>query len=141
VDHELESVLKVAPNGALTEPSRLLCTVYGAVDVRASPSRRHDQAVRRLIVEGLYMDRATLKEHLAQAEQLVARGEQRIADQRKLIAELEQGGQDPSQATQLLAQYEELQGMLIVNRDRLADDLARESKRPASLDDGRGHAG
>jgi len=72
------------------------------------------------------MDRATLQEHLAQTEGLVARGEHRLAAQRVLVAEMEQDGQDTAQAKQLLAQYEELQVMLVVNRDRLAEDLARE---------------
>jgi hypothetical protein len=86
------------------------------------------------------MDRATLEEHLAHAEELVARGERRIADQRELVAELELGGQDAMQARQLLARYEELQGMLIVNRDRLAEDLARANReRRTRLDDGRGY--
>jgi hypothetical protein len=87
------------------------------------------------------MDRAMTKQHLAQAEELVARGESRVADQRDRMAELERDGQDTAQAEQLLAQFEELQAMLILSRDRLRDDLHREAKRPTPPDEGREYAG
>lgn len=64
-----------------------------------------------------------LRQHLAQAERHVAEGERRIARQRELVAELARDGHDTDQATQLLRQFEELQALHVVDRDRLRKEL------------------
>lgn len=48
-------------------------------------------------------------EHLGQARDHVARGEQLVADQRQLIAELDRDGHDTKLARELLAAFEESQ--------------------------------
>ena len=70
-----------------------------------------------------HMDRAMLKQHLAQAEGHIALGERHIVRQRKLVAELEQKGCDTAEAKRLLASFEELQAMHIADRDRLRRQL------------------
>jgi hypothetical protein len=55
------------------------------------------------------MDRATLTNHLRQAEEHVVLGEQHIARQRVLIAELERNTRDTAKAAELLKEFEELQ--------------------------------
>jgi hypothetical protein len=70
------------------------------------------------------MDRATITEHLAEAERHIALGEQHIARQRESVGELEDGGHDAVQARRLLAQFE---GLHIGDRDRLRRELDQPS--------------
>jgi hypothetical protein len=70
------------------------------------------------------MDRATLLDNLAIALRRVAEGEGLIAQQHETIASLERDGLDASQVKAALLQIEELQGMLIADRDRLKAALA-----------------
>jgi hypothetical protein len=65
------------------------------------------------------MDREQLLQHLAQAEDHVAAGTQHVARQREIIAEVERDGHDAPQAKALLEQFEQLQEMHVVDRDRL----------------------
>jgi hypothetical protein len=69
------------------------------------------------------MDRAILEEYLALAERHVAAGEQLVARQRELIAELERDGHDIGEATKLLDQLEQLQASHVGIRNRLRQEL------------------
>jgi hypothetical protein len=64
-----------------------------------------------------------LQRHLAQAEQHVALGDQQVARQRALVAELERDGHDTQSSRDLLEQFEEMQKLHIANRDRLRAEL------------------
>ena len=70
------------------------------------------------------MDRASLYEHLAQAERGVSECERHIARQRENIIKLQPGGHEAREATSLLHDLVELLGMLIVARDRMRRQLA-----------------
>jgi hypothetical protein len=70
------------------------------------------------------MDRATLEMDLSRAEAHVAKGQERIALQHEIIAELEREGHDTAPARELLATFEKTQAMHVANRDRVADKLA-----------------
>jgi Spy/CpxP family protein refolding chaperone len=65
------------------------------------------------------MDPEILQQHLFQAEEHVALGEQHISRQRELIAELDRDGHDTKEARQLLATFEQLQALHVEDRDRL----------------------
>jgi hypothetical protein len=70
------------------------------------------------------MDRSTIFDLLALALRRVAEGERLIAQQHEIIASLERDGLDASEVKSVLLQIEELQGMLVADRDRLQKDLA-----------------
>jgi hypothetical protein len=70
------------------------------------------------------MDRATLEKDLTQAEAHVAKGQERIALQLEIIAELEREGHDTAPAKDMLASFEKTQAMHVANRDRIASKLA-----------------
>jgi hypothetical protein len=70
------------------------------------------------------MDRATLEKDLTQAEAHVAKGQERIALQLEIIAELEREGHDTAPAKDMLASFEKTQAMHVANRDRIASLLA-----------------
>ena len=55
------------------------------------------------------MDQQEIREHLTQAEKHVALGEQHLASQRAIVAQLDADGHDTTQARALLEQYEQLQ--------------------------------
>jgi hypothetical protein len=61
--------------------------------------------------------------HLARAERRVVEGEQHITWQRKLIADLERGGQDTEAARELLRRLEEKLLLHFLDRDRLRDEF------------------
>jgi hypothetical protein len=65
-----------------------------------------------------------LEQHLAQAERHVADGENRIARQQQIIAELASGGYDLETAQDLLAHFEYTQESHVADRDRLRAQLA-----------------
>lgn len=69
------------------------------------------------------MIRAIWREHLAQAERHVALGEEHIAKQRGIVADLERDGHDISAARDLLDQLEQMQELHVANRDRLRKEL------------------
>jgi hypothetical protein len=56
------------------------------------------------------MDRATLEDHLQEAESLLQRGELNIAFQREMIAKLELGGHDVTAAKLFLRRLESQSG-------------------------------
>jgi hypothetical protein len=68
------------------------------------------------------VDRTLLEEQLAETEWQVLEGERRIAHQRK-ITELERGGQQSWDETELLRRLEYLQALRIARRDRLRKEL------------------
>jgi hypothetical protein len=69
------------------------------------------------------MDRELLERSLAQAERHIAEGEAHLVRQRALVARLELGGYDTSEAIRLLRQFEELQAFHLAHRDRLRKEL------------------
>jgi hypothetical protein len=70
------------------------------------------------------MDRATLKQLLREAENLLHRGEQNIAHQREVIGTLERGGHDASSAKMFLRRLESQQARHVADRNRLFKQLA-----------------
>jgi hypothetical protein len=64
-----------------------------------------------------------LQEHFAIAEVHVALGEECVSCQREIVRELEGGGHDASHAREMLAQYEIMQAMRLLDRERLRSEL------------------
>ena len=69
------------------------------------------------------VDRATLSQHLNQAERHVILGERHVARQRQLVAGLEASGLDASRSRALLATFEDLLVLHKADRDRLRYEL------------------
>ena len=69
------------------------------------------------------MDRAVLEQLLAEAEMRISIGEARVERQRDLVAELERGGRDASQAVQILRDLEAYLGLHTGRRDQLRAEL------------------
>lgn len=69
------------------------------------------------------MDKAMIRDHLAQAEEHVALGLTHIAKQHAIIAHLERDGIDATLARDLLATFEDMQKSHVADRDRLAKEL------------------
>jgi hypothetical protein len=53
----------------------------------------------------------------------IAAGERSLVRQREIVAALENGGHDTTEARKLLEQFEELQNMHISDRERLKNEL------------------
>ena len=70
------------------------------------------------------MEQAVLKAHLALAERHVADGEEVIAKQLKLIAELKAKGLDTRTSEALLKEFEITQALHVGDRNRLRKELA-----------------
>jgi hypothetical protein len=60
-----------------------------------------------------------IAEHLAQAERQVAEGQGHAERQCLIVARLQRGGHDTSDAWRLLSRFEELQALHVADRDRL----------------------
>jgi hypothetical protein len=75
------------------------------------------------------MERKSEVGHLEMAERHVAEGEQHLARQRKLIAELERDGHDTALAIELLHEFERTQASHIEERDRIRAELSGSPKR------------
>ena len=75
----------------------------------------------------LGMDRRLLLRHLAEAERDVAQGEDQLARQRDLIAELEGSDRDTSSAKEVLSTLEATQALHLVDRERIRQELGEES--------------
>ena len=71
----------------------------------------------------MIMDRSVIQERLAETEERIANGENQIAQQRRLIAELETNGSPASHAKYLLAGLELLQNARRDSRDWLLKQL------------------
>ena len=75
------------------------------------------------------MERRSEVGHLELAERHVAEGEQHLARQRRLIAELERDGHDTALALELLREFERTQASHIQERDRLRAELSNSAGR------------
>jgi hypothetical protein len=73
------------------------------------------------------MDQTKLQRQVELAATHIARGEEHIARQHQLIWDLEQDGQDTTEAWCLLAELETAQALHIVDRDRLIKELGESS--------------
>ena len=73
------------------------------------------------------MDRKLLLRHLADAERHVAAGEDQLARQRDLIAELEGSRRDASSAKEILSTLEATQALHLVDRERIRQELGEEA--------------
>jgi len=71
------------------------------------------------------MDRAILKEHLAQAERHASRGKQHLARQEEIIAELDRDGHDTTEARKVLATLRQTQVLHEQEVERLLRELGR----------------
>jgi hypothetical protein len=79
------------------------------------------------------MDRAMLERHLALARNHIARGEDALAQQRHVLAELEEDGHDTAaaEARRLLEQFEQLQVLHIADHNRILRELANAENKTA----------
>jgi hypothetical protein len=71
------------------------------------------------------MDRHQIAEHFALAELHVAQGEDTIARQQQLIAELNRHGHDTRLATELLTTFEQTQNAHLLDRERLRAEFSK----------------
>jgi hypothetical protein len=74
-------------------------------------------------VQETLMDLGMILDHLAFALCHITEGERFIARQHEIIASLERTGLDTSGIKAVLGQFEELQGVLVADRDRLQREL------------------
>ena len=70
------------------------------------------------------MSREMELRHLELTNRHIAEGEQRIAEQKALIAELERRGRDTTTANELLGSFEEMLGLMMRHRDLILQELA-----------------
>jgi len=70
------------------------------------------------------MDRALLKLHLDLAEKHIAEGTEHVERQRRIVEELQRGGEDIRKSADLLELFEETLRTHIDERDRLLEELA-----------------
>jgi DNA-directed RNA polymerase subunit F len=68
-------------------------------------------------------DRATILRHLEQARRLITQGEQYVAHQREIVAQLERDGHDTYEAKRLLDQLQQFHALQVADRDRLENEL------------------
>ena len=71
------------------------------------------------------MDRAILKQHLAQAERNATRGKQHVARQEGMIAELDRDGHDTTEARKVLVTLRQTQVLHEQEVERLLRELGR----------------
>jgi hypothetical protein len=70
------------------------------------------------------MDRELLKQHLDLAEKHIAEGIAHVERQRRIVEELQRGGEDIRRSADLLELFEETLRTHIDERDRLVAELA-----------------
>jgi hypothetical protein len=70
------------------------------------------------------MDPVIVEYHLAQAERRVKKGQEHVAQQRRLLAELDRNGRDTTHFRALLGEYEDALAIQIADRDRLRNKLS-----------------
>jgi hypothetical protein len=75
------------------------------------------------------MDRSVIQQRLAETEERIANGQNQIAQQRRLIAELETNGHSASHAKYLLAGLELLQAARRDSRDWLLKRLGGQTEK------------
>jgi hypothetical protein len=119
--HRVATIDVEPESGPIVLPPRLVAS-----------GRRSGEALRGAGLEpgGLnvswpVMDRHLALQHLAQAQRHVTDGERYIHNQRRIIAQVEQRGDDPAESKRLLALFEVVQKMHVADRDRLADECAK----------------
>ncbi len=78
------------------------------------------------------MDRAVELAHLAEAEKRLALGEQHIARQERLVAELDRDGHDTKEAFALLTTFRKLQAQHVAHRDLILSALERAPRPPGA---------
>jgi hypothetical protein len=71
----------------------------------------------------MHMDRATLLQHLAQAERHVVEGQRHVTKQEALIAELDQDGHDTTEAQKMLATLRHTQRLHVQDVKRTLGEL------------------
>ena len=71
------------------------------------------------------MDRATIMQRIKETEERVWLEEYHIAEQKRIIDQLERGGNDPQVAKEQLARFEELLGVFLAEREQLKLALAK----------------
>jgi hypothetical protein len=64
-----------------------------------------------------------IREHLAEAEENVKKGEDRISKQKERVKTLASDGHDTGTAEQTLEQFEKLQGTMKKHRDSIREEL------------------
>ena len=79
-------------------------------------------------LDEMTIDRATLLEHLAQAERHVAQCEAHIGKQEALVVELDRDGHDTKNASALLATFRQTQAQHVLNVERLLKELQQQRK-------------
>ena len=79
-------------------------------------------------LDEMTIDRATLLEHLAQAERHVAQGEAHIGKQEALVVELDRDGHDTKKAAAILATFRQTQAQHVLNVERLLKELQQQRK-------------
>jgi hypothetical protein len=70
------------------------------------------------------VDRDFALQHLATAQRHVAESEQHVRNQRKIVTQVEQRGDDPTRSRQLLALFEDLYARHVGYRDRLVKEVS-----------------
>jgi hypothetical protein len=71
------------------------------------------------------MDRSMQLQHLAQAEQHIARGAEQIRDQEARVIDLERRGQDASLSRAVLETFRSIQAQHVAHRDHILTELGR----------------
>ena len=66
------------------------------------------------------------REDLAQADQHIAEGEARLAEQRRLIGQMTENGQDSAEAEKLARNFEETLEQFYVHRQLILNEIARQ---------------
>ena len=72
------------------------------------------------------MYRTLLMLQLAQVDRFFSQGERHIIQQKELIIRMERGGDEITEATQLLRQMQKLQVSYVTTRERLLKELTDE---------------
>jgi len=72
------------------------------------------------------MYRTLLMLQLAQVDRFFSQGERHIVQQKELIIRMERGGDEITEATQLLRQMQKLQVSYVATRERLLKELTDE---------------
>jgi hypothetical protein len=96
---------------------------YAGQGQRSVTARRLERLRTHPGVLQCRMDREMLEQRLTAAEEHAALGERHIVRQRALVAEPEQKGADTTEASRLLASFEQLQVAHLAECDRLRRQL------------------
>lgn len=114
--------------GRSAESGSALQFLGNEVDIIICRTCLHNQAVTQFHANAqrtLMDDQQVNAEELALAEQHVADGERRVAEQRERIERLAANGHDTAVAVSLLQVFEETLDLMYQDRQRLRDKVAR----------------